>query len=495
MHQQSYTYANLIERNSIIYRNLPAFSIDNNTISHSEYAKRVSLLSQGFLDLGIKQGDRIATLLLNGLELIEIIGAASYIGAIIVPLNWRLTQNELNFIIEDVDPRILINSHELISEKKIKASTNCKILEIKKNGLDDIKGKFLCKPVHIASENCLIIIHTNSANGNPRGAMISHQGLLNQAMQSALTWNLNSDDVNVCALPLFHIAGINILLACQIVGGQSKILAKFDPVKILNIIAYDKGSVIGTFPPMLSTLIDEAEKTETIFSGLRVIMGLDSPNIIQKLQIKFPTSIFWSTYGQTESSGSVTLSPFNKSPGSAGQQLLCVQIKIINEDGEILSENAVGEIIIRGPVVFLGYWGLEIESKRILRDGWLHSGDLGTIDQNGFLWFKGRMPEKYLIKTGGENVYPSEVEKVILSNPLVSEVAVIGVPDDKWGEAVMAICILTEGSKLSEQDLITYVGNKIAKYKQPKYVKFIKEIPKHNNGNVNMLLLNEILKL
>ena len=494
MHPQSYTFSNLIDRNSIIYKNLPAFTVDDNSISHSEYANRVGLLSQGFLDLGVKQGDRIATLLLNSLELIEIIGAASYIGAIIVPLNWRLTQNELNFIIEDVAPSILISTHELIKEKNIKEPLNCKIFEIK-NGLDEIKGKVLCKPVHFSSENCLIIIHTNSATGHPRGAMISHQGLLNQALQSALTWNLNSDDVNICALPLFHIAGINILLACQIVGGQSKILAKFDPLKILKIIEYDKGSVIGTFPPMLSNLIDEAEKTETLFSSLRVVMGLDSQNVIHKLQIRFPVATFWSTYGQTESSGSITLSPFNKNPGSAGQELPCVQIKIADEDGEILSENEVGEIIIRGPIVFLGYWGLEIESKRTLRDGWLHSGDLGSIDQNGFLWFKGRMPEKYLIKTGGENVYPSEVEKVILSHPSISEVAVIGVHDDKWGEAVVAICILTEGSKLSERDLITYVGNKIAKYKQPKFVKFTKEIPKYNNGSVNIPLLYEIFKL
>jgi acyl-CoA synthetase (AMP-forming)/AMP-acid ligase II len=191
---------------------------------------------------------------------------------------------------------------------------------------------------------------------------------------------------------------------------------------------------------------------------------------------------FWAAYGQSETSGLISFAPYFERPGSAGMPIFMAEIEIVDDYGNVLIAGTSGEIVVRGPMVFKGYWNLEKENEYAFRDGWHHTGDNGYLDKDGYLWYVGRKAEKELIKPGGENVYPAEVEKVLLEHPLVEEALVIGVPDKQWGEAIKAICVLKQGESLAEKDLIEFVATRIARYKKPKYVVFVPRLPKDESG-------------
>jgi long-chain acyl-CoA synthetase len=188
-------------------------------------------------------------------------------------------------------------------------------------------------------------------------------------------------------------------------------------------------------------------------------------------------------YGQTETSALATMGPYRERPGSAGRPIALADVQVVNDDDESLPPEHVGEIVMRGPLVFKGYWNLPEESARTFRNGWHHTGDLGRFDADGFLWYEGRKAEKELIKPGGENVYPAEVEKAILMHPDVEQAVVFGVPDPKWKEAIKAVCRLRSGAELTAEELISFVGERIASYKKPRLVAFVEKLPLLEDGN------------
>jgi long-chain acyl-CoA synthetase len=214
------------------------------------------------------------------------------------------------------------------------------------------------------------------------------------------------------------------------------------------------------------------------------VLGIDHTDTVKRFQ-DVTGGTFWAVYGQSETSGITTIGPYFDKPGSAGRPLQLVEVEIVNDSGKILEPGKSGEIVVRGPQVFKGYWNLQEDTNYTFRDGWHHTGDMGRIDEEGYLWFEGRTLEKELIKTGGENVYPSEVENVIRQHPMVKDVAVIGVPDPQWGEAIKAVCALNSGSSLSEANLIEFVAGRIARFKKPRHVVFVSEIPKTSHGSVD----------
>jgi len=213
-------------------------------------------------------------------------------------------------------------------------------------------------------------------------------------------------------------------------------------------------------------------------------MGLDGPDAVRTFEEKTGAA-FWMLYGQTETSGMVTFSPASEKPGSAGRQGLLAKVRVVDESEDEVPIGEPGEIVVQGPLVFQGFWNRDEENRRIFRGGWHHTGDLGALDEDGYLWFKGRKPEKELIKPGGENVYPAEVEAVILEHPDVTAVSVIGVPDPEFGEGIKAVCVLKEGAVLPAEDLKEFVASRIARYKKPGYVAFVESLPRKPDGGID----------
>ena len=482
MSLRSFTLHDLIKRNARLYGLNTALVFGDQRVTHAQYAERTARLAAGLAAAGVGQGDRLAILAPNCLEYVDLFGAAAQLGAIVVPINWRLSAEEVAYVIEDVAPRVLIVADEfqaLLPQSSLDDKLRY-TLGVAPAPWQPVSALYLDRtvpPADLNDDEGLVIIHTAAVGGRPRGALLSHRGLIAASLQTQLAWQLTTADVNLGVLPLFHVAAIGFMLATQQAGGATLLLTRFDPPSLVKHIDEDGGSLIGTFPPMLGALLDAAAAQGSALDSLRVVSGIDVPETIARLRTTCPQATFWSAYGQTETSGSVSLAPFDERPGSAGRPTALNTVAVVDELDRPLPTGATGEIVVRGPMVFQGYWRCEADNAFALRNGWHHTGDMGRIDAEGYLWYSGRSPAKELIKPGGENVYPAEVERAILEHPALAQVVVLGVPDVQWGEAVKAVCVLKAGCTLSAEELIEFVGGRIARYKKPKHVVFVPALP------------------
>ncbi|MCK4823556.1 AMP-binding protein [bacterium] len=485
-----YNLYSVIKRNARVYNERVALISENNTISHQQFLEKVDRLSQGLISTGVEKGDRIGVVGQNCLEYIYLYGAAAKTGAIILPVNWRLNSEELEYVITDGAPKIIFASSEL---HDVVASLIAKFSFIKRaysfgqtgnvfESFDDLMEKEATfTEVEVHSSDDYVIIYTAAVQGRLRGAVLSHQNVMISNLLFMYHLGLIKTDAHLLMLPLFHIFGLSMALSVMQAGGANIIMPKFDVDVALRHIQEDKTTILGSFPPMLKALLDKAEEYNYDLSSLKHVVGLDHPDVINRLQ-EMSGATFWAAYGQSETSGLISFAPYSERPGSAGVPSFMAELETVDDYGNVLKTGTSGEIVVRGPMVFKGYWNLEKDNEYTFRDGWHHTGDLGQIDKEGYLLYGGRSPTKELIKPGGENVYPAEVEKVILEHPLMEEVSVIGVPDPKWGEAIKAICVLKEGELMAENDLIEFVAARIARYKKPKYVVFTSRLPKTEDG-------------
>jgi len=336
----------------------------------------------------------------------------------------------------------------------------------------------------VSPKDPYIIIHTAAVLGKPRGAVLSQENILLSNQQIIQTYCLNRTKAYLNILPLFHIMGINMSLGTIQAGGKNILQEKFDPKKTLALIQDQNVNIFGSFPPILSNLMDAMQDSDFDLSSLEIAAGLEMPETAKKWE-SCTNSKFWTMYGQTETSGLITFAEYFEKPGSAGAVSAFANIRIIDEVDTFVPTGTIGEIVVRGPLVFQGYWNAEEVNALTFRDGWHHTGDLGMMDADGFLFFKGRKAERELIKPGGENVFPAEVEKAILKHEAVRETCVFGVPDPKFGEGVKAVCSLKPGKSLTKEELIKFCGTLIAGYKKPRYVEFVKELPKTENGTID----------
>jgi len=488
-----YTVYSVIKRNAAIHREKVALICGEEKITHEQFLDRVDRLACGLLNSGVKKGDRIAVVAHNSAEFVYIYGASAKVGAVMTPINWRLTPEEIEFVVSDVSPRIMFvgSDFQALTEPLI-AKFDC--IE-RCHSMAKAEGKFAafddlmrndgdCRFEDVSSDDAYLILHTAAVAGRPRGATMSHRSLLMCNLQNLVCWNLEPEDTNLNMLPLFHVAGLGFCLMVTQVGGTNVILPRFDPDLALKSIQEHKVTLFVEFPPMLSTLLERNEELKYDLSTLRMAGGLEAPETAGRFQ-ETTGATFWTAYGQSETSGIVCLAPYFDRPGSAGRPCSMTEMRIVDDHGNIVETGKTGEIVVRGPVVFKGYWNLEKDNEHTFRDGWHHTGDMGRFDEDGYLWYSGRAPEKELIKPGGENVYPAEVEKVILEHQSIEEVSVIGVPDEQWGEAIKAVCVLKKGESLLEAELIEFVASRIARFKKPKHVVFVSELPKTDGGSVD----------
>lgn len=494
-----FTIYSIIKRNAQINGDRTAWIFNDEKVTHLEYLKRVDRLAVGLSKAGLEKGDRIGVLAQNNLEFAYLYGAAAKLGAIMLPINWRLQSEEVEYIISDGAPKIIFADSEFQAQvapviSKFDFLKHCYAMGPAKGDFaaftDLMQNKGDSHESDVNTDDPYVIIHTAAVAGKPRGATLSHRGIITSNIQSMYIWNITADDCHLCMLPLFHIAGLGTTLTILHAGGKNVILAKFDADLALKHIQEDRVSVFVEFPPMLSTLLERNEELKYDLSSLRVVGGLDAPDTMKKYE-EITGGTFWTGFGQSETSGFVSFAPVFEKPGSAGIPSFMAEIKLVDRHGNSVETGEAGEIVVRGPVVFNGYWNLEEDNAYTFRDGWHHTGDMGRFDKDGYLFYAGRMPEKELIKPGGENVYPAEVEKVILEHPLIEEVSVIGVPDKKWGEAIKAVCVLKKGESLKESELIEFVASKIARFKKPKHVVFVPDLPKNDDGTIDRVKVKE----
>jgi acyl-CoA synthetase (AMP-forming)/AMP-acid ligase II len=483
----------IIKRNARVNRDRTALISGSQKISHGKFLANVDRLACGLRHIGLKEGDRVGVLALNSLEYVYLYGATAKTGIVMLPVNWRLSPQEMEYVISDGSPRVLFVGPEFHDTTLPLLSAFSSVEKCYSTGRDE--GKFkgfdelmedngTCPETNPSSHAPYVIIHTAAVKGKPRGAVLSQRGLIYFNLQLMISLRLTEKDCNLGMLPLFHVGGLSTTLTVMQAGGTNIILPKFDADLALRHIQEDKVSLFGEFPPMLTTLLDKAQETNCDLSCLRAVIGLDQPDTVKRFQ-EVTGGTFWASYGQTETSGLVSLAPYFERPGSAGLPCFMSQVEIMDNYGNIMEPGVTGEIVVRGPMVFNGYWNLDKDNAYLFREGWHHTGDMGSFDTDGYLWYKGRKNEKELIKPGGENVYPAEVEKVILEHPMIEEVSVIGYPDKKWGEAIKAVCVLRKGCILKEEDLIEFVAARIARFKKPKYVVFVSSLPKSEDGAID----------
>lgn len=472
------TVYDIFVRNAAISPDATAITAHSRDLSFRELHDRCDHLAAQLVENGVQKGDRIAVLAYNHPGFFILFGAIAKIGAIMVPLNWRLAKQELAYILEDCRPTFLYaDSHQLSISRLIAEPLQIPVVQLDQLISEPASASPSSTMTATAeSDTPLCIIYTAAVEGVPRGAVLSHANLLSANLQVIVSMGITSNDGYLAMLPLFHITGMNLALAVLQQGGRNVIMEKFDESEALHLTTDQSLTLWGSFPPILNRMIDEITKNRSLPSTLKYVVGLDGPGPIASFE-ELTRARFWILYGQCETSGFVTFSPATDRPGTAGRQGPLSIFQLVDEKDTPVPAGATGEIVVRGPLVFQGYWQQEELTAKTFRNGWHHTGDLGMLDEQGYLIFKGRKPEKELIKPGGENVYPAEVETVILQYPGILAVSVIGVPDPKFGEGVKAVCVQKAGSKVNAAELIEFVGSRIARYKKPGYVEFVEKLP------------------
>lgn len=480
----------IFKRNAALFPDQIAVKDHNESHTFKQMLKDVNGMASKISGLGMKKGERIAVLAMNRYEYLVLFGACAALQIIIVPLNWRLSEKEIAYILEDSGARMLFfDDVQKDCAKSIAISYGFSGQLVPMSLPRNLPDVSLQIPV---KDELFCLIYTAAVDGNPRGAALSHGNIIFSNLQTAMTMDIDHQEVYLNMLPLFHITGMNLAMCVMHAGGKNVIMEKFDADLALSLTEKEHVTLMGSFPPILSRLMAKMEKNKYTPSSIKKITGIDSPDNIEAFS-HMTDAVFWMLYGQSETSGFVTLGDAMECPGAAGRQCCISGIAILDENDREVEVGMSGEIGVRGPVVFQGYWhknGLDTSS---FGNGWHHTGDMGRMDRQGFLHFEGRKPEKELIKPGGENVYPAEVEAVILEHPGIQATCVIGVPDPKFGEGIKAVCVKKHNAQdLDEKALIEFVGQRIARYKKPGYVAFVEKLPQLATGGLDRKKIREL---
>jgi long-chain acyl-CoA synthetase len=496
------THYRIICRNARLHGNKTAWYEDETgrSVTFAEFRTMTDNLAATLRGLEIGRGDRIGVLGKNSLEFFLLYGAAAAIGAVVLPVNWRLAAGEVAFNLGDGEARIVfadLEFEETISRIRADLPSLRHVYSLSSTGagvpaFPDLSGgvrEFAAEDIDAGSD--FFIIHTAAVAGRPRGAMLSHANLVHSNLEFIRAMSLQPDDIHLNVLPLFHVGGLCMAMACFHAGITTLNLARFDASAAVRLIAGKQATVMFDFAPILGTLLDYSEKEGVGISSLVKVIGLDSPETIARYQ-NITGGTFFCFFGQTETSCLTTVSRYDDRPGSAGRPVPAAEVDLVDDGGQPVAAGETGEIVVRGPMVFKGYVNLPSDTAHAFRGGWHHTGDLGRFDSDGFLHYMGRKAEKELIKPGGENVYPAEVENTILLHPAIAATVVFGVPDPKWKEGIKAVCQLKAGWSLTARELIDFVGERIARYKKPQYVEFVGELPRLANGSPDRSKIREL---
>jgi len=476
-------------------------------LTYSELNDRVNMVANGLLRKGVKKGDRIGILCHTSHYFQEIFYGIAKTGAVTTTINWRLAPRELEFVIDDADVSVLFVAEqywanvEAIKENLTKIRTIILIGNpvagtinyeefIRTSSKDEID-------IEIARDDAVWQLYTSGTTGKPKGVVLTHRSILSDTEHNIIGNKLNVDNaIWLNPLPMFHVASKNVFMAAY-VHATIVLMDKFDLKEVCETIEKEKCTHLLTIPPTIwQGIMDYSDIDKYDLSSLKFGSYSTAPMpvvTIKRLKEKFPGITFFTTYGLTEAGSSLTILPadqnvtegpdyLRKRLGSLGRPMYGVDVRIVDDNGRDCPPGVVGEIIGRGDNIMKGYWKLPEETSNTVKNGWLYTGDMGYWDEYGYIYMSDR--KKDLIISGGENIAPKEVEDVIREIEGVIDVAVIGVPDDKWGEAVKAVVIKEPDAELIEDDVINYCAKNIAGYKKPKTVDFVTEFPRNAVGKI-----------
>jgi fatty-acyl-CoA synthase len=439
----------------------------------------------------IRKGDRILVLANFHMEYLSLLGVVQKTGAILVPINYRLSPSEVAFLVKNAEPSLIIVADEyrdllqevpsLISEKTIRFEDFCDFVQTHKNSDTLYKAKVL-EETHPA-----FILYTSGTTGLPKGAIYTHGMMLWNSINTALRLQITFDDINLNVMPPFHTGGWNVLTSPILhAGGTMLMMPKFDAEDVLNQLQSERISIFMAVPTMVRMMSDCKQFRQTNFSALRyMIVGgeaLPVPLIEQWNKQGVPIR---QGFGLTECGPnifSLEARDAIRKRGSIGFPNFYVECKLMNEDGVEATENEKGELWIKGPIVTPGYWRNIAASEKALQDGWFKTGDILIKDEEGYFYVVDRIKNMFI--SGGENVYPAEIEKCLLQHEAIKEVCVIGIADEKWGEVGKAFIVLQQ-QNFSVKNIKEFCAEKLAKYKIPKCFEIVEELPKNDTGKID----------
>jgi acyl-CoA synthetase (AMP-forming)/AMP-acid ligase II len=491
MHPDGFTLYDMLSNAAQSHGAAPALIAGERQWTHREFLGRVDALAAGFAALGVHKGDRLCILAQNDPAYLELYGACARQGILAYPINWRLTAEEVARIAERAQPKaFVVDAPSLPLVTGLRAGKSVKHWLVlgaeEREGLVPLANLYVSGPGvprgDVRPDDPFAAISTAAVDLIPRGAVLSHRNLLIANLSTLAAMGFTERDRYLAALPLFHITALGSCLAHLHAGGACVIVSRFDAAEAVRLIDRHRVTHLSDFPPVLSSVLDAAQESGSGMESLTHVSGLDRPETIEKLHAQ-TRARFWTGFGQSETSGFVTLQRFQDRPGASGKIAPLAQVRIVDDTDRDVPVGTAGEICVRGPLVFLGYYAQPDADAYTFRNGWHHTGDVGRFDADGYLHYVKRKPEKELIKPGGENVYPAEVESVILEVPQVTGVCVIGVPDSQWGEAIKAV--VETRAALTPAQVADHVAARIARFKKPKHVAFTAALPRTADGAVD----------
>jgi acyl-CoA synthetase (AMP-forming)/AMP-acid ligase II len=490
----------LMTRSSYYFSDRIAFVIDGQPISFRELNRRINKLANGLLSLGLKKGDRVGLLFHNSLAYLESYLALYKAGLVWVRLNARLHPSEIKGMIQDSGAQVLIHGPEFVETVgKISPDVRWVIQKGQGTGMD--YEEFLQKgpeqepKVDVFLDDLSDLWYTSGTTGAPKGIMLTHRNILT-CTQFLLcdVYDITHEDKLLTVGALSHAGSVRIL-PFILRGATNYLHNHFDPINAFKEIEASRITDLSTVPTMLIGLMDHPERSHFNLSSLKRITYAGSPMAVERIKeaLRIFGPILDQSYGQAESIITIThLSRqdhiLNNDPvserrlASAGREYPGVQVKVVDENDHPLGSGEVGEVITRSDLVMRGYWNQPDKTEEALRGGWLHTGDIGYMDEDGYLYLVDRKHDKII--TGGLNVYPREVEEVLSTHPAVAQSAVFGVNDPLWGEAITAAVVLRQGTKVTVEELMQFCKEHLTGYKRPKKIYFLEDLPKNLYGKV-----------
>jgi len=500
------TWADIIYRNSLLYPDQEAFVYGDTRITYSEFNTRINKLINALHEMGVRKGDVLGILSWSCLQFVEVYGASMKGGFIASPFNPRLRADELEYIINYSEANTLFVGPELIEvanslKQRLPKVKNYISLEGSAPGMtaydDLLKSLSGEEPdVQVEEDDPVCIIYTSGTTGMPRGALYTQSRLIEDSKILVIDMSLEPGHKRVQITPLFHIAGNTHFRASLYSGGCNIIVKFFDAAETLEIIQRERATHMDFVPTHLAAMLNLPNLKKYDISSMKFLWYGASPMPLEVLKkgMKVFGPIFAQGYGQSESGPAIShLSKEDhnvldrpqkeqKKLGSAGRPDIGVQVRILDEKGNDVELGEVGEIAVRSKQTMVEYWHKPDDTKATLIKGWLHTGDMGYYDEEGYIYIADR--KKDMIISGGENVYPREVEEVLYRHPAVLETAVIGIPDPYWVERVHAVVATKKGASTTAEELIAFCKKQIASYKAPKSVEFVDALPKNPAGKI-----------